>query len=97
MEIIWTPQALKDYWDNIDYLLEDFTVNEAQYFISQAEYYIKIIQQKPKAFRKTNYKNTHAVPIVPQITLYYRENKKSIELLSFFNNFQDPKKIKERM
>ena len=33
MEIIWSPEAQNDYWNNIQYLLEEFSVEVAQDFI----------------------------------------------------------------
>jgi len=64
---------------------------EASNFIDRVDEYLNIISKKPKTFTNTNYKNTHAVPIVPQITLFYRiVDKKSIELVRFWNNVKDP-------
>ncbi|PJA08023.1 MAG: hypothetical protein COX70_04925 [Flavobacteriales bacterium CG_4_10_14_0_2_um_filter_32_8] len=89
--IYWSDMAKEDYWNNIDYLLDEWTVVEASNFIDRVDEYLNIISKKPKTFTNTNYKNTHAVPIVPQITLFYRiVDKKSIELVRFWNNVKDP-------
>lgn len=90
MEIIWSPEAKQDYWDNIQYLLDEFPVEVAQEFIQTVEQYLNTISQNPKAFQETEFKNIRFVPLVPKISLYYREHKNEIELLRFFNNLQHP-------
>lgn len=90
MEIIWSPEAQHDYWENIQYLLDEFSVEVAQEFIITVEQYLGTISQNPKAFQKLGFKNIRSVPIVPKISLYYRETKNEIELLRFFNNLQHP-------
>ena len=94
MNIIWSELAKEDYWNNIDYLLNRWTTKEATHFINQVDDYLKIIAHKPKTFSPTKYKNIHAVPVVSQITLYYRVKANNIELVRFWNNYQDPKKVK---
>jgi plasmid stabilization system protein ParE len=91
MEIIWSPEAQNDYWNNIQYLLEEFSVEVAQDFIEKVDQYINTISNNPKAFQTVNYKNIRFVPVVPKISLYYRVAKNQIEILRFFNNLQDPK------
>jgi plasmid stabilization system protein ParE len=91
-QIIWSVLAKTDYWNNIDYLLQDWTEKEALSFIEKVDAVLQIITLSPKTFQKSGYKNTHFVPITPQITLYYRIlNKQTVELVRFWNNYQDPK------
>jgi hypothetical protein len=35
MEIIWSPQSKKDYWQNIDYLEAEWTFQDVINFINQ--------------------------------------------------------------
>ena len=94
-QIIWSELAKEDYWSNIDYLLEEWTSDEAITFINKVESTLKLISKKPKTFRKTGYRSTHAVPVVPQVTLFYRIiNPRKIELVRFWNNYQNPEKLK---
>ena len=90
MKITWSPEAQQEYWENIQYLVDEFSVEVAQEFIHTVEQYIQTISKNPKAFQKTGFKNIRSVPIVPKISLYYREHKNEIELLRFFNNLQHP-------
>lgn len=90
-KIFWSDLAKEDYWNNIDYLLNEWTAVEASNFINTVDEYLNIISKKPKTFIVTKYKNTHAVPIIPQITLFYRiVDKKNIELIRFWNNAKNP-------
>lgn len=94
-QINWSNSAKNDYWNNIDYLLKDWTEKEAYDFIEKVDAILQIIAINPKTFQKTSYKNTHFVPVTSQITIYYRIlTKNTIELVRFWNNYQDPDKLK---
>lgn len=93
MKIIWTNSAQADYYNNIDYLLENWTTTEAVKFIEKVDQYLEIIKQNPITFSKSEYRNIHFVPVVNQITLYYHIGKNNIELLRFWNNNQNPQKL----
>lgn len=93
--INWSDFAKVDYWDNIDYLLKDWSEKEAVSFIEKVDIVLQIISISPITFQKSGYKNIHFVPVTPQITLYYRiQNKSTVELVRFWNNYQNPKKLK---
>ena len=89
-KIYWSELAKKDYWQNIDYLLEEWTDKDASNFINKVDDYLNTISKNPKLFTKTNYKNIHAVTIVSQITLFYRiTTTNEVELVRFWNNRKD--------
>ena len=89
-QIIWKDTAERDYLQNIDYLLERWTVTEAENFIRKVDEFLAIIESKPKTFQKTNYRKTYHVVIVKQITLYYSVDNDKVNLLRFWNNAKDP-------
>jgi len=92
--IFWSELSRQDYWENIDYLLEEWSAKEASRFIALVDKNINVIKQNPRIFAKTRYKNIRAVVITPQITLYYRViNRNIIELIRFWNNYQNPENI----
>lgn len=92
--INWSEKAQEDYWRNIEYLLEKFTSNEAIAFIEKVEAILLIIERKPLTFQKSDYKNIHFVPIVPQVTLFYQViNNQPVKLVRFWNNYQDPERF----
>jgi hypothetical protein len=94
MEIIWSPQSKKDYWQNIDYLEAEWTFQDVINFIKKVDYTLQMLLKNNIEFTTTNYKNTNKVVITKQITLYYRINSNTIELLRFCNTYQDLENIK---
>ena len=96
--IIWSEPARDDYLQNIDYLLENWTEKQAESFIDAVFHTIDIISKNPKTFALTEYRNTRSALIVKQITLYYRiEDQKTVELIYFWNNHQNPDKLKDKL
>lgn len=92
--IKWSLKAEQDYWDNIDFLQHRWTIHEVYNFMDKVEEVISLLQKENVNFKPTNYKNTYQVPITKQITLYYHINQNNdIELLRFFNNYQNPDKL----
>ena len=93
-DITWSTQAKDDYWQNIDYLLENWSYREVSNFMKAVDTYLAIICKSPKTFQNTNYRNIQFVVIVPQITLFYHiADRNTVELVRFWNNYQDPKKL----
>jgi hypothetical protein len=95
MQTIWTKIAKIDYWKNIEYLESEWTLQDVYNFIDKTDDLILLITNQNLIFKSTNYKDVFHVPITKQITLYYRileDNK--IELLRFWNTYQNPEKLK---
>lgn len=93
-KINWSEKAQLDYWDNIDFLQHKWTLNEVYNFMDEVERVIGLLQKDNLDFKPTNYKNTYQIPIAKQITLYYHINENNnIELLRFFNTYQNPDKL----
>ena len=94
-QIIWSNPAKEDYWQNIDYLIENWHEKQVTGFIDTVSEYLNTISDNPKSFPLTGYRNVRSVPIVKQITLFYRiANEDTIELIRFWNNYQDPDKLR---
>lgn len=94
MNIIWSPQAQKDYWQNIDFLETEWTFQVVLNFINEVDYTIELLLKNNAQFTETKYKNVNKVVITKQISLYYRITKNSIELLRFWNTYQDSESFK---
>jgi plasmid stabilization system protein ParE len=94
MEIIWSPQAKKDYWQNIDYLEAEWTFNDVVRFIDKVVAIVNLLSHENIHFISTNYKNVNKVVITKQITLFYKMNSEKIELLRFWNTYQDLQNFK---
>ena len=94
MDIIWSPQAKKDFWNNIDYLEAEWSFNVVVNFIEKVDNTILLLEKDSILFLKTNYRDVYKVVITKQISLYYRKENNTIQLLRFWNNYQNLKKIK---
>ena len=89
MKISWSKLAKIDYWNNIEYLEREWTLNEVYIFMDKVDELIDLLAKNNVSFKSTSYKNIYQVPVLKQITLYYRYENNQIELLRFWNNYQD--------
>ncbi len=94
MIIIWSPQAKKDYWQNIEYLEAEWSFQVVVNFIEKVDETIQLLTKKNLEFISTNYKNANKVVITKHITLYYRINSNKLEILRFWNTYQDLENFK---
>lgn len=97
-KVSWTPKALDTYISNIEYLEKRWTEREIKNFISAVEKKIKALSGQPEIGSPRNKKqqNIRNTVIHQRVTLIYRYKplKKEIELLRFWNTYQNPKKLK---
>jgi hypothetical protein len=92
--IIWTEPALDDYHLNIEYLLKEWSDKEALAFIDDVEKVLYQIRKGNIIFKETSYLNIRHFVVCKQISLYYRIiDEQTIELLRFWNNYQDKKRL----
>ena len=89
MTIHWSEPAKFDYWNNIEYLEREWTLKEVYDFMDKTDELIDLLEKGNVTFKPTDYKNTYQIPVVKQITLYYNVINNKIELLRFWNNYQD--------
>lgn len=94
MQVIWSDEALADYHQNIDFLLREWTEQVAIEFVEDVEIVIELIKRHPELFLPANYKKIRKAIIRKQITLFFQVEDKAIHLIRFWNNYQDPEKLK---
>jgi hypothetical protein len=82
MNVIWSPQAKKDYWQNIDYLEAEWSFQVTLNFIEKVEETIQLLTHKNVDFVSTHYKNVHKVVIIKHLTLLQNQFQ-SIRITSF--------------
>jgi len=93
--IIWNDIAIRDYHENIDYLLSKWFEKEAVTFINDVESVIFGLKQGNIEFKESGYLDIIQCVVCKQITLYYKHiGSDTIEILRFWNNYQDNKKAK---
>ncbi len=96
MKISWTPTAKKTYFVVLDYLEEVWTEKEVQNFIREVNTLLNQIAHNPEMFQSSRKKkNIRRGFITKHNSLYYRikPRKKELELLTFWDNRQDPEKL----
>jgi hypothetical protein len=94
-EIIWTSKAIQTFGKRIEYLEEHWTEKEIFNFTSRVNEYLETLKSQPLMFRASRKnKFTHIGMIIKQVSLVYRVKPKSktIELIAFIDNRQNPKK-----
>jgi plasmid stabilization system protein ParE len=94
MNIIWSDDALADYHQNIDYLLEEWSEQVALEFIEDVEAIVALIRNHPELYPITEYHEIRKAVIRKQITLFFRSTDKEIQLIRFWNSYRDPRNLK---
>ena len=94
--INWTPEAERTFLQNLEYLTYRWSNSVITDFLNKVDDSLQVIASNPKAFPP--YKSTpdiHKCVITSQITVYYRiVDEDTIDLLTFWNNYQNPDKLK---
>ena len=97
-EIIWTEKATFTYARNMKYLHEEWPQNVVLQFISLLEKKLEVLSRHPYIGGSRNKKNTNLrfTILHKRVVLVYRVKvrKKQIELLLFWNTYQNPGKLK---
>lgn len=97
MKISWTPTAHYTYFKVLEYLSKEWTVKEVASFIDKTEHTIAQIAENPQMFKASKKKKSIRKGFITEYnSIYYRikPRKKEIELLTFWDNRQNPLKIK---
>ncbi len=96
-KVTWTANTLKTYISNIGYLEKEWTEKEIKKFVDDTEKKIQNISKQPYigSARSAKYPNVRFTLIHKRVALIYRFKpmKQEIELLRFWNTWQDPRKI----
>lgn len=93
--IFWTDFALKELENTIEYIEQYWSEKELKNLAEKLEETLNLISKNPDIFQVSEFKkDVRRVVVLKFNTIYYRLNNNQIEILSFFSNRQDPKKIK---
>jgi len=91
-KIHWTPNALDELAQTIEYLQKNFTEKELSKLALKIEETVQLISQNPELFQKSDTKDIRRVVILKFNIMYYRVQDNKIQILSFFSNRQNPNK-----
>jgi hypothetical protein len=89
LSVLWSIKAKTDYWSNIEYLENYWSLKEVHNFMVKVDELTELLSKGTVLFKPTDYKNTFQVVVIKQITLYYKIENNEIILLRFWNNYQD--------
>lgn len=93
-EIIWSPDAEKDFESILKYLQVRWSNQITRRFINKVDDNIDLILKDPKIFPLINEQyGIRKSVLTKQNTLYYREKNNKIEVVKLFDTRQDPKKL----
>jgi plasmid stabilization system protein ParE len=93
IEVIWSDDAVSDYYQNIDYLLKEWSEKVATEFIEDVDITIDLIKINPELYPLTNHLEVRKAVIRKQVTLFYKVSNQNIYLLRFWNTYQNPKDL----
>ncbi len=92
--IHWNKKAKSDYFENIDFLLKEWSEKVAQEFIDEVFEVEFILSKGNIDFQNTDIKGVKRFVIRKQITLFYRIiDNENIEFLRFWNNYKDIERL----
>ena len=97
MKISWTPTARRTFFKVLEYLSKDWTIREIENFIDKTEQTIAQISANPYMFKSSKKKKSVRKGFITEYnSIYYRvkPRKKEIELITFWDNRQNPLKIR---
>ena len=94
-KIIWNKEAKSDYFENIDFLFENWSEKEVQKFIDEVRHIEAVLKKGNVDFQEIGYRRVKRVVLRRQITLFYKiNNMAEVEFLRFWNNHKDIKRLR---
>ncbi len=99
-KINWTNRAWQTYNANITYLLEAWTAKEISNFVIMVDSKLTNLAKHPEigSSRNKKYPNIRCTLVHKRIMLVYKYKPltNEIDLLVFWNTYQNPKKLKAK-
>jgi plasmid stabilization system protein ParE len=94
--IIFSKKAEKNLFELFEYLEIKWTEKVKKKFITNLDKVIYLIQIEPEIFPKSELNNKYRKCVLSkQTSIYYKFNRKRVEIIAFFDTRQDPNKIKK--
>jgi plasmid stabilization system protein ParE len=92
----WTPEATKTLQQNADYLFKEWGDQVANDFLDRVEDLLDLIKQNPHIYPlHSSSKTVHKCIVNKRIILFFEiKSDNFINLLTFWNTYQDPEKLK---
>lgn len=91
--IEWSPRSKQDYMNLLDYLQNKWGEKTIRKFNDRLQSIIAVIAEKPEIYPTSGKKKqVRKCVISKQTSLYYQIKKEKIELITLFDNRQNPSK-----
>ncbi|WP_299984465.1 type II toxin-antitoxin system RelE/ParE family toxin [uncultured Pontibacter sp.] len=93
-EVIWSQKASDEYLATLSYVLEEWGDSAADKFETTIQMQIQRIAQNPQQFPVVSKsKNVRRCVATPHNSLFFRETETQIQILTCFDNRQNPDKL----
>lgn len=91
LDVFYTPKAKETFALVYNFISENFGVKVANQFFKKAERTIHLISQQPFMYKTSSIdENVRIAPFTKNTSLFYQVKNKSINLLFFYDNRQEP-------
>jgi plasmid stabilization system protein ParE len=91
----WTSESEKTFNQNLEYLSKEWNLIVLNQFLDRVEEVLERISSNPKLYSLHRPEdNVYKCVLHERIILYYKiVNKEEIDLLSFWNTYQNPERL----
>lgn len=95
LEVIWSLEAEWNLRNIINHLTEEWTEKEIRNFTVRLEERLSILVENPRLCKKSERLNgTRECFLGKYNTLFYTYDNKNLNIITIWDNRQDPKKLK---
>ena len=97
LRINWTSESEKTFSQNLEYLSKEWNNVVINHFLDRVEEVLEKIKSSPRLYPQyRSADNIYKCVVHERIILYYKlkEEEGVIDLLTFWNTYQDPNKLK---
>ena len=95
MKVVWSPDSNLEYAQILEYLLEKWDSKVAINFMDDTDKVVEELKQNPQMYPRLEVKPSLRKAFISKHTsLIYRVENQEIQLLHFWNNRQNPERLK---
>lgn len=95
MKIVWSLKSIKTYDQIVSFLLSEWGQTSVDNFMDEVDSVLSLISKNPQMFScSLKNSNVRIGYLTPHISIIYRVKSRIIELILFWDNRQDSKKLK---
>ncbi|MCW3108889.1 MAG: hypothetical protein JWQ09_3395 [Segetibacter sp.] len=97
LQIEWTPNALQDYEQVVNYLIKKWSINTAMDFVNRVEARVYNLSTFPNlGIASIKEPSIRSILITKHNRLYYQVHSTKIVILNIFDTRQNPQKNKHK-